>query len=53
LAVRLLPADRLEGAVNKGPYGAQCQAWRCPVPVHPNSAGGLVAVPKMALQWRG
>jgi hypothetical protein len=53
LAVRLLPADRLEGAVDRGPYEAQCQAWRRPVPVRPNSVGGVVAVPSMALQWRG
>jgi hypothetical protein len=50
LAVRSLPAGRLEGAVNGCPYEAQCQAWRHPVPVRSNSVGGIVAVPGMVLQ---
>jgi hypothetical protein len=53
LAVRLSPAGRLEGVVNGGPYEVQWQAWRRPVPVRSNSVGDVVAVPDMALQWRG
>jgi hypothetical protein len=53
LAVRPSPAGWLEGAVNGGPYEAQWQAWRRPVPVRPNSVGDVVAVPGVALQWRG
>jgi hypothetical protein len=53
LAVRSLPAGQLEGAVNEGPYIVQWQAWRRPVPVRSNSVGDVVAVPGVALQWRG
>jgi hypothetical protein len=53
LAVRPPPAGRLEGAINGGPYEVQWRAWRCPVPVCSNSAGDVVAVPGVALQWRG
>jgi hypothetical protein len=53
LAVRPLPAGRLEGTVNGGPYEAQWQVWRRPVPVRSNSVGDVVAVPHVALQWRG
>jgi hypothetical protein len=53
LAVRPSPAGRLEGVVNGGPYEVQWQAWRRPVPVRSNSIGVVVAVPGMALQWRG
>jgi hypothetical protein len=44
---------RLEGAVNGGSYEVQWRAWRRPVPVHSNSVGDVVAVPGVALQWRG
>jgi hypothetical protein len=53
LAVRPPPAGRFEGAVNGRPYEAQWQAWRRPVPVCFNSVGDVVAVPGVALQWRG
>jgi hypothetical protein len=53
LAVRSPPVGRLEGAVNGDPYEAQCQARRRPIPVLSNSIGDVVAVPGMALQWRG
>jgi hypothetical protein len=53
LAVRSLPAGRLEGVVNGGLYVVQWQAWRRPVPVRSNSVGDVVAVPSVALQWRG
>jgi hypothetical protein len=53
LVVRPPPAGRFEGAVNRGPYEAQWQAWRRPVPVHFNSVGDVVAVPGVTLQWRG
>jgi hypothetical protein len=47
------PAGRFEGAVNGGPYEAQWQAWRRPVPVRSNSVGDVVSVPGVALQGRG
>jgi hypothetical protein len=50
LAVRPPPVGRLEGAVNGGPYEVQWRVWRRPVPVH---FGDVVAVPGVALQWRG
>jgi hypothetical protein len=53
LAVRSPLVGRLEGAVNEDPYEAQCQACRRPVPVRSNSVGDVVAVPDVALQWRG
>jgi hypothetical protein len=53
LAVRALSAGRLEGAINGGSYEVQWQAWRRPVPVRFNSVGDVVAVPGVALQWRG
>jgi hypothetical protein len=53
LAVRPPPVGRLEGAVNGGPYEVQWRAWRRPVPVRFNSVGDVVAVPDVALQWRG
>jgi hypothetical protein len=53
LAVRPLPAGRLEGVVNGGPYEVQCQARRRLVPVRSNSAGDVVIVPGVALQRRG
>jgi hypothetical protein len=45
LAVRPLPAGRLEGAVNGGPYEVQCQARRRLVPLRSNSVGDVVTVP--------
>jgi hypothetical protein len=36
-----------------GLYMAQWRLWRRLVPVHSNSAGGVVTVPGVALQWRG
>jgi hypothetical protein len=36
-----------------GPYAAQWRAWRRPVPMRSNSIGDVVAVPGVALQWRG
>jgi hypothetical protein len=36
-----------------GPYVAQWQSWRRPIPVHSNSIGDVVTVPGVALQWRG
>jgi hypothetical protein len=53
LAVRPLSVGRLEGAVNGGPYKVQWRAWQRPVPVRSNSVGDVVAVPGVALQWRG
>jgi hypothetical protein len=53
LAIRPPPAGRFEGAVNGGLYEAQWQEWRRPVPVHSNIVGDVVAVPGVALQWRG
>jgi hypothetical protein len=41
------------GAANGSPYEAQWKAWRCPVLVCSNSVGDVVAVPGVALQWRG
>jgi hypothetical protein len=41
------------GCRHRGPYEAQWQAWRRPIPVRPNRVGGVVAVPSMVLQWRG
>jgi hypothetical protein len=53
LDVRPPPAGRFEGAVNGDPYEVQWWAWRRPVPVRSNSIGDVVAVPGVALQWRG
>jgi hypothetical protein len=53
LVVRSSLVGRPEGAVNGDPYEAQWQAWQRPVPVRSNSAGNVVAVPGVALQWRG
>jgi hypothetical protein len=53
LAVRPPPVSWFEGAVNGGPYEAKWQAWRRHVPVRSNSVGDVVAVPGVALQWRG
>jgi hypothetical protein len=53
LVVRPPPVDRLEGAVDGGPYEVQWRAWRRPVPVRSNSVGDVVAVPDVALQWQG
>jgi hypothetical protein len=53
LAVRPPPVGLLEGAVNGGPYEVQWRAWRRAVPVRFNSVGDVVAVPDVALQWRG
>jgi hypothetical protein len=53
LAIRPPPPGRFEGAVNVGPYEAQWQAWRRPVPVRSNSVGDVIAVPGVALQWQG
>jgi hypothetical protein len=53
LAVRPLPAGRLEGVVNRGPYEVQRQARRRLVPVRSNSAGDVVTAPGVAQQWRG
>jgi hypothetical protein len=39
LAVWPLSASRLEGAIHKGLYEVQWQAWRRPAPVRPNSVG--------------
>jgi hypothetical protein len=44
---------QLEGAINGGPYEVQWWARRRPVPVRSNSVGDVVAVPGVALQWRG
>jgi hypothetical protein len=41
------------GCCQRGPYEVQCQARRRLVPVRSNSAGDVVAVPGVALQWRG
>jgi hypothetical protein len=35
------------------PYTAQWRSWRRPIPVRSNSVGHVVAVPGVALQWRG
>jgi hypothetical protein len=53
LAVRPPSVGRLEGAIDGGPYEVQWRAWRRPIPVHSNSVGDVVAVPGVALQWRG
>jgi hypothetical protein len=53
LAVRPPPAGRFEGAINGGPYEVQWRVWRRPVPMLTNSVGDVVAVPGVALQWRG
>jgi hypothetical protein len=36
-----------------GLYASQWWAWRRPVPARSNSIGCVVAVPGVALQWRG
>jgi hypothetical protein len=41
------------GCRQRGPYEVQWRAWRRPVPVRFNSVGDVVAVPDVALQWRG
>jgi hypothetical protein len=53
LVVRPPPIGRLEGAVGGGPYEVQWRAWRRLVPVRSNNVGDVVAVPGLALQWRG
>jgi hypothetical protein len=53
LDVRPPPVGQLEGAVNGGPYEVQWRAWRRPVPMRSNSIRDVVAVPDVALQWRG
>jgi hypothetical protein len=52
-AVRPPPVGRLEGAINGDLYEVQWRAGRRPVPVCFNSVGDVVAVPGVALQWRG
>jgi hypothetical protein len=53
LTARSPSAGRLEGGVDGSPYEVQWRAWRRPVPVRFNSVGDVVAVPSVALQWRG
>jgi hypothetical protein len=53
LDVWLPHAGRFEGAVNGGPYEVQWRAWRRPASVRSNSVGDVIAVPGVALQWRG
>jgi hypothetical protein len=53
VAVRSSSADRLEGAIDGGPYEVQLQAWQRPVPTRSNSAGVDAAVRGVALQGRG
>jgi hypothetical protein len=47
------PWALLEGTVDGRPYEAQWRVWRRPVPVRLNSVRDVVAVPGVALQWRG
>jgi hypothetical protein len=52
LAVRPPPMGRLEGAVNGGPYEVVAGvATSCPRALQ--QRWGVVAVPGVALQWRG
>jgi hypothetical protein len=51
--VRWSSACRFEGAADVRPYGAQQQAWQCPVVVHFHSVKDGAAVPGMAPWWRG
>jgi hypothetical protein len=53
LAARPLSVGRLEGGVDGGPYEVQWWVWRHHVPVRFNSVGDVVALPGVALQWRG
>jgi hypothetical protein len=53
LAVRSSSTDRLEGAVDGGPYEVQRQVWWRPAPVRSNSVGVVAAVRDVALQERG
>jgi hypothetical protein len=41
------------GCRQRGPYEVQCRARQRLVPVRSNSAGDVVIVPGVALQWRG
>jgi hypothetical protein len=53
LAARPPSAGRFEGGIDGDPYEVQWRVWRRPVPVHSNNVGDVVAVPGVALQWRG
>jgi hypothetical protein len=53
LAVRSSSVDRLEVAVDGGPYEVQRQVWWRPAPVRSNSARVVAAVRGAALQRRG
>jgi hypothetical protein len=53
LTIQSSSADRLEGAVDGGPYEVQRRAWCRAVPVRSNSAGVVAAVRGVALQGQG